>query len=185
MTWIKTKFFNIILCITSCIILIPLCIYFFNFHNELSDQNTFGQFGSYFGGVVSPLLTFLTIIILIITIKIQRQELEMTKIDSLKSNLFAVLKEIDKNLDQYKRPNDKSDLKKIKNNIAITVAIKQMYRFLLQVDAIDNRSPILEYYMRKYLFLADILDHINNEKNKIPEILEYFKNKLYEYDSMH
>lgn len=185
MTWIKTNIFNIVIYITTTfIILIPLCIYFFYFHNDFSDRNTFGQFGSYFGGVVNPLLTFFTIIILIITVKIQRQELETAKKDSSKNNLFDVLKELDKNLDQYKRPNNRCDIEEITDNIAITVSIKLMYKFLLKVDAIDNCSPILEYYIRKYLLLADTLDHCN-KVNKIPEILNFFKIKLAEFDSMH
>lgn len=52
------------------LIFLFLCLlpYLLKFNNGLSsNQNDFGSFGSYFGGIFGPILTFLTIIILIRT----------------------------------------------------------------------------------------------------------------------
>lgn len=52
------------------IIIIPPVLYFIQFHNGLSgNESSWEVFGSYMGGVIGPLLTFFTVVILILSLK--------------------------------------------------------------------------------------------------------------------
>lgn len=53
--------------------------YFLNFYDGVKDQGTFGAFGDYFGGILNPILSFLTIVILVYSIRLQARELELTR----------------------------------------------------------------------------------------------------------
>lgn len=60
----------------ALIITLALLFYYLNFGvgNELSDSaEIWAQFGDYFGGVVNPILSFLSIILLIRSLNLQRQ----------------------------------------------------------------------------------------------------------------
>lgn len=70
-----------------------LAIYLFNFNDGFADQSIFGSFGDYIGGVLNPILSFLTIFLLIYSIRFQieelrttRKEMEESKIELAKSN---------------------------------------------------------------------------------------------------
>lgn len=52
-----------------------LGIYFSNFSGGFGNQEVFAQFGDFMGGVLNPLLGFLTVLLLIVSVWIQRQEL--------------------------------------------------------------------------------------------------------------
>lgn len=58
--------------------LLIINLYVFSFTEKISDLGTFGDF---FGGVLNPILTFLTLFGLIATIVIQRQELRLSRIE--------------------------------------------------------------------------------------------------------
>lgn len=49
------------------------------------EQHSLGTFGDFFGGVLNPILTFLTLIGLIVTIIIQRQELALSRKEYVKT----------------------------------------------------------------------------------------------------
>jgi uncharacterized membrane protein len=63
--------------ITSCIsILIVVLCYYLNFglHGDLADKtDIWGQFGDYFGGVLNPILSFISIVLLIRSLNFQRE----------------------------------------------------------------------------------------------------------------
>lgn len=54
-------------------------------HSELKDNKDLGTFGDFIGGTLNPILTFLTFICLIVTIWMQRTELNLTRKDLKKS----------------------------------------------------------------------------------------------------
>ncbi|WP_417702592.1 hypothetical protein [Pseudomonas sp.] len=55
-------------------------LYLYRFNGGLSDkQEVWGQFGDFLGGSLNPMLGFLTVIILVSTLKTQRRELRDTK----------------------------------------------------------------------------------------------------------
>lgn len=53
----------------------------FNIKGDQSDGqfSGFGTIGDFFGGVINPILTFITIYLLLVSIRIQREELEATR----------------------------------------------------------------------------------------------------------
>ena len=50
-------------------------LYFFTFSGELGTQEMFAQFGDFIGGLLNPIFSFLTIVLLIGSLFLQRQEL--------------------------------------------------------------------------------------------------------------
>lgn len=56
-------------------VMVMLFLYFYNFHGEFGDQDLFAKFGDFIGGVLNPIFSFLTVILLVVSIAIQRQEL--------------------------------------------------------------------------------------------------------------
>ncbi|KTQ46062.1 hypothetical protein [Enterobacter cancerogenus] len=62
---------------TSAGVIVSVCaLYYFNFgvHGQLSTKtDVWAQFGDYLGGVVNPILSFITIYLLINSIKLQRE----------------------------------------------------------------------------------------------------------------
>jgi hypothetical protein len=67
---------------------VALSIYFLTFHGGVSnDQAVWGQFGDFVGGTVNPVLGFLTIIALALTLILQNRQL------SISSNELALSRE--------------------------------------------------------------------------------------------
>lgn len=60
------------------IAILMLATYFGNFHGDFGDQSDFGAFGDFFGGILNPMLTFLTILLLLRQLRFQRSELNAT-----------------------------------------------------------------------------------------------------------
>jgi hypothetical protein len=84
-TQIKTrpnngKFFGHILRYAAVSILSVFSTYFYSFHSGLSkDTSSWGDFGDFVGGTLSPILTFVSIIALVHTIELQRQQLQIAR----------------------------------------------------------------------------------------------------------
>jgi len=77
----KFKYVALLVIASSMIVAAMIVmIYWFEFGNELaSDKTSFAQFGDYIGGVLNPLLTFLTVVLLIFSISYQLDELGLTR----------------------------------------------------------------------------------------------------------
>ena len=69
-----------ILIIAAMIIILVLALYIFNFDtNKLADSNEiWGQFGDYVGGTLNPAFSFLALIALLYTIKLQSRGLRLS-----------------------------------------------------------------------------------------------------------
>ncbi len=79
----KYHLFNVILIIVGTTALLMLGvtfgIYAKYFTGGIStDQSLWAQFGDYFGGILNPLLSFMTILILLYTLRLQKSEIEIT-----------------------------------------------------------------------------------------------------------
>lgn len=62
------------------LVTIVFITYLANFNGELSSNNSdWGTFGDFFGGTLNPLLSFLGLIALLLTIALQSKELELTR----------------------------------------------------------------------------------------------------------
>jgi len=56
--------------------------YFFKFHGPTADeQGTWGEFGDYVGGLINPIFGFITVLILVETLRVQRRDLELSRIE--------------------------------------------------------------------------------------------------------
>lgn len=75
----NSKRFNsllIAIAATSIFFLFSVAIfYFYNFNGAAGDQEKFGQFGDFIGGVLNPIFSFLSVVLLISSIHLQRKEL--------------------------------------------------------------------------------------------------------------
>lgn len=60
------------------IAILMLAVYFLNFNDGFGNQSDFGAFGDFFGGILNPILTFLTILLLLRQLRYQRSELHAT-----------------------------------------------------------------------------------------------------------
>lgn len=58
--------------------ILMLLAYFGNFNDGFGNQSDFGAFGDFFGGILNPMLTFFTILLLLRQLKYQRSELNST-----------------------------------------------------------------------------------------------------------
>lgn len=56
-----------------------LFVYFINFHDGFGNQDRFGQFGDFFGGILNPAVAFCALIALLFGIRQQRKELQETR----------------------------------------------------------------------------------------------------------
>jgi hypothetical protein len=69
--------------------LIIVALYSWNFGGGFGDQATFGAFGDFIGGVLNPFLTFLTVLLLIYSIRFQISELRITRHEMKKNTKEA------------------------------------------------------------------------------------------------
>lgn len=72
--WLLIFFISVIILIS-----LPVYFYFSTFTGPLGDQDLFAKFGDFIGGTVNPLLGFVTIGLLLVSIAIQREELRATR----------------------------------------------------------------------------------------------------------
>jgi hypothetical protein len=72
--------------IAACFFLIIVALYSWNFWGGFGDQATFGAFGDFIGGVLNPFLTFLTVLLLIYSIRFQIDELRHTRTEIERSH---------------------------------------------------------------------------------------------------
>lgn len=84
----KLKNLNWLLGIAFIILFITLIFYFRHFNGVLSEDNAkWGTFGDFMGGTLNPLFALLSLFAIIYTIRIQTEELELTREEMKKSNL--------------------------------------------------------------------------------------------------
>ena len=74
------KFLIAIFFIGLATVVVVVGFYLAYFHNDISTQHsTWGEFGGFFGGTLSPLLAFLALIALLFTLWVQSRELIATR----------------------------------------------------------------------------------------------------------
>lgn len=101
-TWLNKNLSSLLTCIlvvASISILIVVFLYVIHFSWGLSSKNeVWGQFGDYFGGTLNPILSFLALISLLITLWVQSQSLDVaqrqiaqqTEVASLSAQITAM-----------------------------------------------------------------------------------------------
>jgi uncharacterized membrane protein len=83
----KKRYILISVILILLIVLVPIGLYFYTFTAPAAKTQDFANFGSYFGGVVSPVLTFFTLIVLIISLTDQQRGITQASIDN-RNNLL-------------------------------------------------------------------------------------------------
>lgn len=73
--------------------------------HRTADQEKWGQFGDFIGGIVNPALGLVTIMLLLASLGLQRQELKLTREEMAKSS-----KALDEQVKQFERKSLKDDL---------------------------------------------------------------------------
>ena len=85
-SWLEEKSFVILPSIAVFLTFSVVSVYFHYFSGEvLLEHDKWGQFGDYLGGVLNPIFGFLGFIALLLTLKLQRQELKISTEELAKS----------------------------------------------------------------------------------------------------
>lgn len=164
-------------------VLIP---YIINFGINLTDSNEkWGQFGDYFGGILNPVLSFLSFSALVYTIILQRIEISNT-LDEIKTaksvntiyDIIEIIKiissEIDKSIRDYVK--DKGSIPNKLNNLSHPIYFKieenvsVIYKYLQEIEKLNKDSVYLEYYKLKYKPCVEIMYGF-----------KYFDQNIYEF----
>ncbi len=109
--------------------ILMLLAYFGNFNDGFGNQSDFGAFGDFFGGILNPLLTFFTILLLLRQLTYQRDELKATRDELIKTT------EIHK--------------ENVKNNLAEVVYSKTEGRF-------QTLNKELEEFVNQTVYSMDV-----------------------------
>lgn len=144
--------------ISALLIAVVWGLYFYNFgwHNGLSmSKEVWGQFGDYAGGVINPLLTFITIILLIKSLNEQqaanqsliKENIRQEKLDDFKrfeSKFYNLIDLQQKGFDSffiYSAPNNSTDktIFKLESNFAAKLLEEKV---MSMVDAQSSHDEI-------------------------------------------
>jgi hypothetical protein len=164
-----------------------LALYIFRFHGPLTTtQDVWGQFGDYVGGLLNPVFSFLALLALLATFRLQVQELEFSKLAL--QNSAAALEEQSETLHQQAfdatffqllRLHDDSILS-LKDGTASGSACFETWRgefeqelirfcvtdindtFITVHKSLFQNNPALEHYFRSLITLFDLLDRSSN-----------------------
>lgn len=71
-----------ILAFATMVTFLIFVLYFWNFNSALStDQNIWGVFGDFVGGTLTPILSFLALVALLLTLVLQSKQLDISRIE--------------------------------------------------------------------------------------------------------
>jgi uncharacterized membrane protein len=91
--------------LTGLLLIAAVVGVFFNFVNlgkpALSDGQYWALFGTYFGGVAGPLLTFLSILLIVYTVNQQSNQIASADHETLKRDLLAHITKADEEIDHW------------------------------------------------------------------------------------
>lgn len=91
-----------LLILAMSVFVAALGLYFFKFRGPLSDsQEVWGQFGDFVGGTLNPMLAFLSLIALVLTVSMQRRQLDISRAElkNSKAELEATRAELKRTAD--------------------------------------------------------------------------------------
>ncbi|MGR5000947.1 hypothetical protein [Vibrio celticus] len=124
---------NLVIILALLSVVIAISIYSFYFYNYEVSQNPseWASFGDFFGGVLNPVLSFLSLILVLVTIKQQKISLEQTSeqiklsFDEMKKSVSAQEKQADLAESQYGefvRKNKVDDIVKFLRDVLLDVS---------------------------------------------------------------
>ncbi|MBO6524255.1 MAG: hypothetical protein JJ971_10550 [Balneolaceae bacterium] len=152
----------VFLTLSITILLVVIGFYILYFHNfEITSQNEdWGNFGSFVGGVAGALFSFLTILLLVVTFKKQNESFKQSQFES---SFFEMLR-LNRNLIEkieYKDPQERINRKGL---IYIDYLSEQLNQFFSTNHISDNsRRQIISGKFQK----KDLQQHLQDEVNSI------------------
>jgi uncharacterized membrane protein len=166
------------------IILITLGFYVANFYGYSisEDINDWGAFGDYFGGLLNPTFSLITLILLVLTIRLQLKELEYTR-----KELEYTRKELKKSADARKEQNKNQERQNFEGTFFQLLQLyhNQVNTLTLLTENMENGRELKgrECFLSFYKVLQDIYKNTVAEKTVRSDIkiIEHSYKKLYSY----
>ncbi|UML94871.1 hypothetical protein [Shewanella xiamenensis] len=91
----RPAFFIWLFVVLGSIAVLLLGVYFYHFWYKLDfklgNQGDFGAFGDFLGGVLNPILGFATVLLLVLSLRVQAKELSLSRDELVKSSSAMVL----------------------------------------------------------------------------------------------
>jgi hypothetical protein len=129
-------------------IVFMLGVYVANFNDGFGDANAFGTFGDFVGGALNPLLGFLTVWLLIKSIRFQIDELRLTREEVVKANVIR----------QDSEKTQLAILEAQERNTVVPIAVQDLNKCILKFkdlifsrleDGFGTKSPF-SYLTQQY-----------------------------------
>jgi uncharacterized membrane protein len=161
-SWLITHLGRIILglaLIGGAIAIVVVGTYTSHFSSDFATKNeSWGQFGDYFGGILNPTFSFLALIALLCTLYVQRYELKKAQGEFNLSSEIQLLAQIVKCKDE---------------SIRINLEQYQKFNELAEKLADSSNSPNFKKAANCYLEINGIENYQKNfYENRIEEIME-------------
>lgn len=118
---------------------VVLVIYFYHFHGKPGDAEQFAFFGDFLGGALNPTLTFLTVFLLIWSIRVQMHELELTR------------NEMEMTRDELKNSSEALNSSQQAQNLSYQLQLKEVKRKQLS-ESLSEQYRLLDEIWDKNLF---------------------------------
>lgn len=151
-----------------------LGLYFFKFHGRLSsEQALWGAFGDFVGGTLNPILSFMALIALLLTIVLQNRELEQTR-EELKRTAKANEEQANYIVAQQQR----DDLFRLINKLADRINNNYNGNHLTDKRSI-HAALIGEPNVNKNSELMKLYKESQDTSTRTYKILRYIESDLY------
>lgn len=162
----KLNKLNWLLVIAILLLIITLGFYFFNFKNGLgADSSNWGTFGDFMGGTLNPLFALFSLFAIIYTIKIQTQELELSR-DELEATRTELAKSAKSQEEQCKSFEIQNQ--SIKQQTFENTFFKLLEQFNGLLDEFHKRDEINSNY-RTIFYVEKNMFNVNEIKKKFLE----------------
>lgn len=134
------KWLALIVAIATAVIVTVFASYFITFDGHLTaKQEYWGQFGDFIGGTLNPILSFLTLMAIVLTVVLQHKQMEMSRVELDISRL-----ELEATREELRRSaaaQEKSELALSKQATAMELSarISAINHLLIQAEATLSR----------------------------------------------
>ena len=165
------RFFGHIIRYAAVSILSVFSVYFYVFHAPLNnDSSAWGDFGDFIGGTLSPILTFVSIIALVHTIELQRQQLQIARKELKNSKIELRL--------------TRQELEKSAKAQAVTARVLQKQA---EYALITTRLSVLRTELDMYQAFPDDAKPLTDREpaSKREEVIEEIMNSINAFYSEH
>ncbi|MBU3938167.1 putative phage abortive infection protein [bacterium] len=202
------KFLKLYIGIAIFIYIVVVGMYFFNFkeYGLSPNQGVWGTFGDFVGGTLNPIFAMMSFIALLSTIKLQSEELALTR-EELEKSSKALMEQSDSfkiQNDSIKQQNFENTFFKmidlhnqIVNNLVLTQkqavysSVPQKYKINnINVNLIDNKDYLSKKVIARLLEIFTVfcksrygrqIDELyNNFHNEYQEIIGHYYGNIYQ-----